>query len=84
MKFGGTDLGWSDNDGLWAVFQFFEEAERWVPAGGSYQLEWTVRAGKKAMTLPSGKPLTVRFDPELGDRTEGKAMPYRSELMVED
>jgi phenylacetate-CoA ligase len=29
-------------------------------------------------------PLTVRFDPELGDRREGKAMPYRSELMVED
>src|ERR1041384_6238901 len=21
VKFGGTDLGWSDNDGLWAVFQ---------------------------------------------------------------
>ena len=62
VKFGGTDLGWSDNDGLWAVFQFFEEAERWVPAGGAYQLEWTVRAGKKAMTLPSGKPLTVRFE----------------------
>jgi type VI secretion system protein ImpL len=62
VKFGGTDLGWSDNDGLWAVFQFFEEAERWVPSGGAYDLEWTVRAGKKAMTLPSGKPLTVRFE----------------------
>ncbi len=66
VKFGGTDLGWSDNDGLWAVYQFFEEAERWVPAGGSYQLEWTVRAGKKAMTLPSGKPLTVRFELNMG------------------
>jgi hypothetical protein len=44
------------------VFQFFEEAERWVPSGGAYDLEWTVRAGKKAMTLPSGKPLTVRFE----------------------
>jgi len=66
VKFGGTDLGWSDNDGLWAVFQFFEEAERWVPSGGSYQLEWTVRAGKKPMTLPSGKPLTVRFELNMG------------------
>jgi type VI secretion system protein ImpL len=66
VKFGGTDLGWSDNDGLWAVFQFFDEAERWVPAAGSYQLEWTVRAGKKAMTLPSGKPLTVRFELNMG------------------
>jgi len=66
VKFGGTDLGWSDNDGLWAVFQFFEEAERWVPSAGAYQLEWTVRAGKKAMTLPSGKPLTVRFELNMG------------------
>jgi type VI secretion system protein ImpL len=66
VKFGGTDLGWSDNDGLWAVFQFFEEAERWVPASGAYQLEWTVRAGKKPMTLPNGKPLTVRFELNMG------------------
>jgi len=66
VKFGGTDLGWSDNDGLWAVFQFFEEAERWIPSGGSYQLEWTVRAGKKPMTLPSGKPLTVKFELNMG------------------
>jgi hypothetical protein len=29
-------------------------------------------------------PLEIRFDPTLGDRTDGKAMPYRSELMVED
>lgn len=29
-------------------------------------------------------PIDLRFDPTLGDRTEGKAMAYRSELMVED
>jgi hypothetical protein len=29
-------------------------------------------------------PLDLRFDPTLGDRTEGKALAYRSELMVED
>ena len=28
--------------------------------------------------------LSVHFDPQLGDRLEGKAAPYRSELMVED
>ena len=28
VRFGGTDLGWVNNAGLWAVFQFFEEAER--------------------------------------------------------
>jgi phenylacetate-CoA ligase len=29
-------------------------------------------------------PLAIRFDPHLGDRTEGKAMAYRSQLMLED
>ena len=29
-------------------------------------------------------PLEIRFDPTLGERTDGKATPYRSELMVED
>ena len=35
-------------------------------------------------SLLGGVPLTVRFDSQLGDRMAGKAMPYRSELMVED
>jgi phenylacetate-CoA ligase len=34
--------------------------------------------------LLGGLPLSVRFDSQLGDRLFGKAMPYRSELMVED
>ena len=80
VKFGGTDLGWSDNDGLWAVFQFFEEADRWVPSGGAYQLEWTVRAGKKAMTLPSGKPLTVRFELNMGGAPPVFQKGYLSQL----
>jgi phenylacetate-CoA ligase len=29
-------------------------------------------------------PLQVRFDATLGDRQEGKAVPYRSELLLED
>lgn len=29
-------------------------------------------------------PLDIKIDPELGDRTEGKATPYRSELLLED
>ena len=31
-----------------------------------------------------GVPLKVRFDSTLGDRSEGKAMPYRSDLMLEE
>jgi type VI secretion system protein ImpL len=63
VKFGnGPDLAWSNNEGLWAVFQFFAKAERWQPAGSGYGLEWVIRIGKDAVTLPGGKPLTVRFD----------------------
>ncbi len=28
--------------------------------------------------------LEIRFDPALGDRQDGKALPYKSELMLED
>ena len=67
VKFGGgPELAWSSNDGLWAVFQFFAKAERWVPVGTSNSLEWIIRIGKDPVTLPSGKPLTVRFDLEMG------------------
>jgi type VI secretion system protein ImpL len=62
VKFGGgPDLEWSSDTGVWAVFQFFAHAERWLPAGNANTLEWYVRAGKGPMLLPNGKPLTVRF-----------------------
>jgi len=81
VKFGGTDLGWSRNEGLWAVFQFFEEAERWQPtSGGAWDLEWVVRAGKNAMTLPSGKPLTVRFELNMGSAPPVFQKGYLSKL----
>jgi phenylacetate-CoA ligase len=31
-----------------------------------------------------GVPIAIRVDPKLGDRTEDKAIPYRSELLLED
>ncbi len=65
-KFGGTDLGWSTHDGLWAIFQFFNEAETWVPKGNDNVLEWIIRAGKDPMRLPSGKPLTISFELDMG------------------
>jgi len=63
VKFGGgPDLAWSNNDGLWAVFHFFDKAERWQPAGSGYALEWVIRIGRDAVKLPNGNPLTVRFE----------------------
>jgi type VI secretion system protein ImpL len=63
VRFGSsTDLAWSNNEGLWAIFQFFGKAERWQPVGNAHQLEWIIRIGKDPMTLPNGSPLTVRFE----------------------
>lgn len=63
VKFGGgPDLAWSTSDGLWAIFQFFNKAETWKPSGTGNVLEWVIRIGKDPVMLPSGKPLTVRFD----------------------
>ena len=56
-----NDLGWPNKSGLWAVFQFFHEAESWTPATGGNTLEWVIRIGKDPAKTPSGKPLTVRL-----------------------
>lgn len=63
---GGPDLAWSSNEGLWAVFQFFHKAEQWRQSGSVASLEWVIRIGRDAVTLPGGKPLTVRFDLDMG------------------
>jgi type VI secretion system protein ImpL len=63
VKFGnGPDLAWSNNDGLWSVFRFIGKADHREPAGTAELLEWTIRIGKEPVTLPNGKPLTVRFE----------------------
>jgi type VI secretion system protein ImpL len=71
VKFGGgPDLAWSSNDGLWAVFQFFGKAEQWRPSGNANILEWVIRIGRDPVTLPGGKPLTVRFELNMGGAPE--------------
>jgi type VI secretion system protein ImpL len=66
VNLGGPDLTWSGNEGLWATWQFFAEAETWQAAGSGYNLEWVVRTGGKPLTLPSGKALTVKFQLDMG------------------
>ena len=57
VKLGGQDVTWSNNAGLWALFEFFGKAER---QEGNV-LEWVARLGKDPM-LVGGKPLTVRVE----------------------
>jgi len=60
VKLGGPDISFSDADGIWSVFRFFNRADRWTPNGTGYSLEWVIRAGKDPMKV-NGKPLIVHF-----------------------
>ena len=62
VQFGGPEITFSEHEGIWAVFRFFNKADRWTPAGSGQSLEWIIRAGKDPMKLPNGKPLTVHFE----------------------
>jgi type VI secretion system protein ImpL len=60
---GGSSLDFPNYDGLWAVFHFFADADRWQPTGTTYNVEWVLRvAGGKPVTVLGGKPVTVQFD----------------------
>lgn len=65
---GGTDLGFLSYNGLWAVFRFFGDADRWQASGSGYNFEWVPRQGQSGqpMTLSTGKPLTVRYFLDMG------------------
>lgn len=65
LRIGGNPADWLNGQGLWAVFHFFDQAERAIPADSGQILEWIIRAGKGAMTV-DGKPVTVRFQLDMG------------------
>ena len=65
-KLGGPEITWQTYPGLWGVFRFFGRAEKPAGAGASSSLEWVIRIGDQPAQLPNGKPLTVRFDLDMG------------------
>jgi type VI secretion system protein ImpL len=64
---GGPDLAFASYDGLWSVFEFFADADRWQSSGNTHRLDWVMRQGRaaKPLTLPDGSPLTVTFELEM-------------------
>jgi type VI secretion system protein ImpL len=75
---GGSDLEVQNRDGLWAVFHFFADADRWSGAGGNYTLEWVVRQGREARPVNvGGKELTYRFSLSTG----GLAPVFQKEFL---
>jgi len=66
VKFGGPELTWQDQQGLWSVFRFFNDAERWQPSAAGQTLEWVVRVGRGNPATVNGKPVTVRLELDMG------------------
>jgi type VI secretion system protein ImpL len=59
---GGSDFEFQNRDGLWSVFRFFADADRWTPGQGGYLLEWVVRQGREGRPVTvAGRELTYRF-----------------------
>ena len=80
---GGADQNWSDNDGLWAVFRFFGNAETWRASGNNYSLEWINRAGadRRPVTLADGKVVTMRFELDMAGAPPVFQKGYLSKLV---
>ena len=68
VRFGNTDLGFARGEGLWAAFHLFQQANQSTQQASGQLLEWVTSSGKgsQPIMLPSGRPLTVRFDLDLG------------------
>lgn len=67
MVKGGSELGWVDLDGLWAVFKFFTRADRFQSSGHGQIFEWGLKAGADPLKGPGGKPLVARLELDMGD-----------------
>jgi type VI secretion system protein ImpL len=75
---GGSDFDFQDRDGMWALFRFFADADRWSQSGNGYLLEWIVRQGREGRPVTvGGKELTYRFLVDTG----GAAPVFQKEFL---
>jgi type VI secretion system protein ImpL len=60
---GGSELSFPGYDGPYAVFHFFNDADRWESQGATSTVEWVLRvAGGRPMTMADGRPVMVQFE----------------------
>ncbi len=61
---GGGDLSFITYDGLWAVFRFFGDADRFQANGNTYNLQWVPRQGQSGqpIRLDGNRTLTLPFN----------------------
>jgi type VI secretion system protein ImpL len=75
---GGSDFEFQDRQGVWALFRFFADADRWSQSGNGYLLEWIVRQGREGRPVTvGGKELTYRFLVDTG----GTAPVFQKEFL---
>ncbi|HEX6534378.1 MAG TPA: ImcF-related family protein [Gemmatimonadaceae bacterium] len=65
-KIGKTDFKVLAFQGPWAVFEMFNQADRWQTMGNVHTVEWVVRTGGQPMTLKDGTQVKVAFEVNLG------------------
>jgi type VI secretion system protein ImpL len=60
---GGSDINYPPPPpGLWSVFRFFEDAERWEPAGAEWIVQKSLFDSRgQPVTVGGGRPATVRL-----------------------
>ena len=64
---GGSDFDYPTSTGLWAVFDFFSNFEKWQQNGSVATIESIAKIGNKPITVPkSGHPATVSLTLDTG------------------
>ena len=65
---GGSDFDYPSSSGLWAVFDFFNNFEKWQGTGSVATIESIAKIGNKPITVPkSGHPATVSLTVDTGN-----------------
>ncbi len=59
---GSTEVQLLAFTGPWAMFQLFQEADRWQTNGGLHAVEWSLRTRGQQSTLPDGSALRVGME----------------------
>jgi type VI secretion system protein ImpL len=76
---GGSDFEFQKRQGMWALFRFFADADRWSQSGDGYSLEWFVRQGREGRPITfGGKDLTYRFIVDTG----GAAPVFQKDFLI--
>jgi hypothetical protein len=63
---GTEEAEFNVQEGLWAAFRFFGDADRFQPTGSTYSLQWVPKSGQSNQpTRIGGKVVTLPFQLDL-------------------